>query len=413
MKKIISWLLIVLIVFNFIFCNGSYATGEGQGQSGDNPEKDSAFLENGTPSETVIVELGEEGTTSQTQDSATKVTTNAISYGASIIGVVTGLISRLLNVFIALQIDLIMGQLTYGTEDGELQYWFTIDRCVFNRIPLFNINYFNTDPTYKVGDTEITASESNIAIKKGITGVYYICRIIALVIGLLVLIYIGIRMALSTVASEQARYKKMLMAWVESIIILFLMLYIISFVINLGEILTGAFYEIRNSLLGQNSPTGTTYDIFEDTIRGKAFAGVFKLSGLELTLWSIIYWCLLFTEAKFLWTYIKRLLMVGFLIIISPLITITYSIDKAGDGKAQAFSEWLKEFVVNVLIQPLHALIYLIFVLTANSIAASSPIVALAMLMSMGAVERMVKVIFDMKGLVTLRGVDKFLKKEG
>ena len=109
----------------------------------------------------------------------------------------------------------------------------------------------------------------------------------------------------------------------------------------------------------------------------------------------------------------KRLLMVGFLIIISPLITITYSIDKVGDGKAQAFSIWLKEIIVNVLIQPLHALIYLIFVLTANSIAASSPLVALAMLMAMGTVERMVKVVFDMKGVLTLRGVNKFMKKEG
>ena len=140
---------------------------------------------------------------------------------------------------------------------------------------------------------------------------------------------------------------------------------------------------------------------------------VFDGSGLEVTLWSIIYWCLLFMEIKFIWLYMKRLLMVGFLIIISPLITITYSIDKAGDGKAQAFSTWMKEFLVNVLIQPLHALIYLIFVLTANSIAASSPLVALALLMAMGAVERMVKVVFDMKGLVTLRGVNKFMKKEG
>ena len=69
--------------------------------------------------------------------------------------------------------------------------------------------------------------------------------------------------------------------------------------------------------------------------------------------------------------------------------------------------------MVNVLIQPLHALIYLVFVLTANAIAASSPIIALAMLMSMGSVERMVKVVFDMRGLVSLRGVNKFLKKEG
>lgn len=277
---------------------------------------------------------------------------------------------------------------------------------------LFNVNYFDTEDTYNVGDTVITASKSNLKIKESITGVYYICRLIALSISLVVLIYIGIRMALSTIASDQAKYKKMLISWIESIIILFLMPYLISLIYSFGELITGVFYEIRNTLLGTAAgSTAGAYDIFEDTIRSTTFDLVFSLSGLKLTMWSIIYWCLLFTEMKFLWTYLKRFLMVGFLIVISPLITITYSIDKAGDGKAQAFSTWFREFVVNVLIQPLHALIYLIFVLTANAIAVSSPIVALALLMAMGQVERMVKVIFDLRNVESLRGVDKFLKK--
>lgn len=415
MKKCISYLLVVLIIFNFIFCNSSYAAG------GLPPgyEKDSVYEQNAAASNGFFGEYIEEGKVSQTQDSETKKAVSFLNLGASMVGFITGIIARLFNVAIALQIDLIMGQLTYSTEHStqkpdDFQYFFTIDRAVFNRIPLFNINYFNTDPTYKVGDVEIDSSNSNIKIKEGITGVYYICRIIAMAIGLLVLIYIGIRMAISTVASEQARYKKMLISWVESVVIMFLMLYIVSAVITFGEIITGVFYDLRCQLLGQTpNGSGQEFDIFEDTIRSTTLTMVFKGSGLEVTLWSIIYWCLLFMEIKFLWTYMKRLLMVGFLIIISPLITITYSIDKAGDGKAQAFSTWMKEFMVNVLIQPLHALIYLIFVLTANSIAASSPLVALALLMAMGAVERMVKVVFDMKGLVTLRGVDKFMKKEG
>ena len=55
--------------------------------------------------------------------------------------------------------------------------------------------------------------------------------------------------------------------------------------------------------------------------------------------------------------YIKRMLTVGFLIVIAPLITITYSIDKMGDGKSQALNAWLKEFIYNVLIQTFHCII--------------------------------------------------------
>jgi hypothetical protein len=43
--------------------------------------------------------------------------------------------------------------------------------------------------------------------------------------------------------------------------------------------------------------------------------------------------------------------MVGFLILISPLITISYAIDKMGDGRAQALNNWFKEFIYNVIIQ--------------------------------------------------------------
>jgi len=399
MKKILTSFLVFVLLFNFIFSNLSYAASKSYDK--EPPYKGNAQVNS-------AAELIESGTAPQKQGSATKATIDMGSLGVSAVGMVTGIVARLINIFI-IQVDVLMGVLTATEEDGENQFWYNIDRTVFNRVALFNINYFDTEPTYKVGDLQITANSTNITIKKGIVDVYLICRALALIISLLVLIYIGIRMAISTVASDQAKYKKMLTSWVESIVILFCMVYIMIAIITFGESLTGIFYNIRNQLINANEG----YGVFEDTIRSTTWDLVFSLSGLQLTIWSIIYWVLLFMEFKFFWTYAKRLLMVGLLITVSPLITITYSIDKAGDGRAQVFSSWMKEFVVNVLIQPLHALIYLVFVLTANTIATESPLVALALLMCMGTVERMVKVVFDLKGLTTLRGLNKFLKKEG
>ena len=89
--------------------------------------------------------------------------------------------------------------------------------------------------------------------------------------------------------------------------------YLMSLIFAFGELLTDSFYELRNNLLGTVAEgTYGTYDIFEDTIRSTTTDLVFSLSGLKLTMWSIIYWCLLFAEMKFLWTYLKRFLMVGF-----------------------------------------------------------------------------------------------------
>ena len=55
-------------------------------------------------------------------------------------------------------------------------------------------------------------------------------------------------------------------------------------------------------------------------------------------------------------SYINRMIKIAFLIIISPLISITYSIDKIGDGKSQALDTWLKEFVYTVLMYNLYGI---------------------------------------------------------
>lgn len=51
---------------------------------------------------------------------------------------------------------------------------------------------------------------------------YYALRTIASAILLVVLIYVGIRMAMSTVSAEQkASYKKMLVDWTVSLVLIF------------------------------------------------------------------------------------------------------------------------------------------------------------------------------------------------
>lgn len=53
-------------------------------------------------------------------------------------------------------------------------------------------------------------------------------------------------------------------------------------------------------------------------------------------------------------------MMLAFLTIIAPLMAMTYPLDKLQDGSAQGFNTWLKEYIFNLLIQPVH-LIYIRF----------------------------------------------------
>ena len=104
--------------------------------------------------------------------------------------------------------------------------------------------------------------------------------------------------------------------------------------------------------------------------------------------------------------YFKRTLSVFFLTIIAPFITVTYPIDKIGDGKAQAFDTWFKEYIINVLVQPIHAVIYLVFVYTAGNIATKAPFVAMIFLLTLGKVENIVRNIFGLSGSVVMQNMN-------
>ncbi len=66
---------------------------------------------------------------------------------------------------------------------------------------------------------------------------------------------------------------------------------------------------------------------------------------------------------KIFLTIYKQITINGFLIVISPIMAATYSINKTKisgkGGKSKIFAQWFREYCVNVALQPLHAAIYL------------------------------------------------------
>ncbi len=207
---------------------------------------------------------------------------------------------------------------------------------LFNKVPILDINFF------EIGDEENIVNQ----IRTGVATWYYVLRILASAILLVILVYVGIRMAISTVASDRAMYKKMLVDWVCSLALIFVIQYIIVFTIN-----------INNALVNAMSVTSDSKEISNafDTIKSEAM----KLFSLDAVGATVVYCMLVWQTIGLLISYFNRMLKIAFLIIISPLITLTYSIDKMGDGKAQALGKWLKEFVFTILMQPFHCIIYM------------------------------------------------------
>ena len=278
----------------------------------------------------------------------------------TVIGIFTW-IPKLLALGLARGLQNIVGLVAYsqGTvddsgnivDDKPSSYEITPFDIFFNKIAILDIDFFN----FNVSNDVIKNIRSSIAVW------YYVLRAIAAAILLVVLVYIGIRMALSTVAKEKALYNKMLIDWACSLALILLLHYIAIFAISANA----SLMKMLEGVAG--SDTGTKMATVISDIRSDATWG-FSMSSLA----AAVVYCMFVAQTIALFiSYFMRMLKLAFLLIIAPLITLTYSIDKIGDGKAQALGNWLKEFVYTILIQPFHCIIYLSFITMAFKIIES------------------------------------------
>ena len=88
---------------------------------------------------------------------------------------------------------------------------------------------------------------------------------------------------------------------------------------------------------------------------------------------------------------------VHFLVIIAPLVTITYPIDKAGDNKAQAFGNLVKELIIKCSMQLIHSIVYIVFIGTVGVIAVSQPLIAIVFFMALSRAEKITRNIIGVK----------------
>lgn len=274
---------------------------------------------------------------------------------------------------------------------------YTPEAIFSNRVPALDVNFIN--PSVKTSSEDID-KKMNIAIKlrPTIASWYTSLRIVAIVALMSVLMYLGIRILLTSVAADKAKYKKVLMDWVVAICLLIVMHYIMSFALTMAETVTAML--VTDDTLG-------TLIVKADTKLNPEIQKPFNtnlMSYVRLMIqcadlsdklaFFFLYLMLVIYSFRFTWVYLKRVVNMAFLTMMAPLVAVTYPIDKVSDGKAQAFDMWLKEFVFNALLQPLHLLLYLVLLGSAAELAAYNPLYAVVCLGFIITAEKLLKKMF-------------------
>ena len=98
----------------------------------------------------------------------------------------------------------------------------------------------------------------------------------------------------------------------------------------------------------------------------------------------------------------------AFLTMIAPLVALTYPIDKAGDGHAQAFNMWFKEYTMNLILQPVHLILYVALVSSAMELVKQNMIYAVVAIGFLIPAEKFIKKMFGFDKAETPGGFGSF-----
>ncbi len=125
--------------------------------------------------------------------------------------------------------------------------------------------------------------------------------------------------------------------------------------------------------------------------------------------YAVVWWICIYEMIVILCMYFRRAIVMVMLVIMYPLVAMTYPIDKLKDGKAQTFTNWYKEFTVNMVVQIAHAVVYLILVQTGIELYkanANNWLFFLLSVLFLFPAERILRGIFGLKGtsIAVLKG---------
>ena len=304
----------------------------------------------------------------------------------------------------------------------------TPDKIFSNDIPLLNVNIIN--PPKPVKDDKGNTQESvAYTLQSTISTWYVVLRNIAIVAMLSVLVYIGIKIILSSAAEDKAKYKEMIKDWVIGLCLIFLIHYGMSFMLEFNNaiirllslnnedvILTVNddsgfnFTEFTKDMSDDQTKTVKMYNVdnsgnyisdklnwhtdMAGQLRFLAQTNIKSNTAFVRFGYVVMYFVLVIYTWMFFIKYLVRVLHIIFLTLIAPMVALAYPIDKVGDGSAQTFNSWVKEYIFTLLMQPMHMILYTILISSAMQLAVDHPIYGIIVFGVMLQLEKMVKKIF-------------------
>lgn len=158
--------------------------------------------------------------------------------GAGILG---GPVAMIVNFFVLIIFIILFSVFQFmGASANGISFPFP-DQIVFNRLAFFDPNFINPPTT----DAGVAVVDSPVAIMQNlISNMYYSFFILAGTIFVIAAMVIGIKLAISTIASQKAQYKAALTNWVMGVVLLFTVHFLMAGMFYINEQIVQTAYHI-------------------------------------------------------------------------------------------------------------------------------------------------------------------------
>ena len=230
----------------------------------------------------------------------------------------------------------IVEEASIKVKDFAIKYFFTLDKLFFGDFKFLDINIFNIN-TSKESNSK--GNEANANLKKGVAVWTNATRGFAVAISLLLFILGAVMLMLNSARTDSkatsiASLKNFLTDTVKGLMIALLITVVLAMILFAHDMVISIFNAIRYKMLESGAQSAEVI-IYKNVLD-------LDINGYGYSVSFIAYLFMSAYHIKFLIIYINRLLTIGFLIVVAPIISVTYALDRIGDRKKPSSFKFLQ-----------------------------------------------------------------------
>ena len=389
MKKF-SLVIVIMLLVNFIFFNVAYAIPS------DSSIENSAISFNISS----MYQADQEGTV-EIEGYTKEIGTTQSTVGAILGKIISPVVAVTDTASTLVAVSAVEGGYYRQDSDNSAAKTgtFSVGSIIFGEFLIFDAGITKTSTSLNPDITPSALAKIFDDVKEVCAGLFQIIRAVSMGLFIVLILVTVVRLSLSNVAEDRAKFKALMLDWVIGLIFSFFAKYVFLILNSISDLIMETLWSVRLGIESSGNFRSFEIQVYDDIWQVMTQSG-----GMQFFAFAILYILLAVVTIKFAIKYLLRVFKILFLVVISPVVGVIYTFQRAGDKGDNAIISWFKSYATQLFMQPIHAIVYLIFMFSASEIAINAPFLGIAFLWALERAEKIIKAIFGLNEKIDIVG---------